>query len=101
MKQLKRLKLMLFVSGLLYGSGVIAHPYDTALVFVKHKTDDGRIIYSNIPKSCFSKGLLTCGGIHPIHRSAGVVKNPDPESAMSDAATQSVPLSGDLSVKEN
>jgi hypothetical protein len=44
-----------------------AHPYDAPLTFRKHLTDDGRVIWSNIPKACFSKGLLTCENLHPIY----------------------------------
>ncbi len=44
----------------------IAHPFDDPLSFRKHLTDDGRVIYSNIEKRCFSKGFLTCIEFHPI-----------------------------------
>ncbi len=44
----------------------IAHPYDEPLSFRKHFTDDGRVIYSNIEKRCFSSGVLTCIEFHPI-----------------------------------
>ena len=45
---------------------VWSHPYDDPLVFRKHLTDDGRVIYSNIEKRCFSNGKLTCMEYHPI-----------------------------------
>ncbi len=34
--------------------------------FQKIRTDDGRIIYSNIEKRCFSNGRLICLNYHPI-----------------------------------
>ncbi len=43
-----------------------SHPYDDPFAFRKHLTDDGRVIYSNIEKRCFSKGVLTCMEYHPI-----------------------------------
>jgi uncharacterized membrane protein YciS (DUF1049 family) len=66
MKQHKALKIILILCGLFIASSASAHPYDEPLTFRKHLTDDGRVIYSNIPKSCFSKGLLTCEILHPI-----------------------------------
>jgi hypothetical protein len=66
MKQHKALKIILILCGLIIASSASAHPYDEPLTFRKHLTDDGRVIYSNIPKSCFSKGLLTCENLHPI-----------------------------------
>jgi len=47
-------------------SSVLPHPYDSPLEFRLHKTDDGRVIYSNIPKKCFHNGVLTCTRLHPI-----------------------------------
>ena len=35
-------------------------PHDAPLTFIQHKTDDGRSIFTNIPKKCFSKGRLIC-----------------------------------------
>ncbi|MGD2171003.1 MAG: hypothetical protein PVI70_05765 [Gammaproteobacteria bacterium] len=46
--------------------GLQAHPYDSPLEFRRHLTDDGRVIYSNIPKKCFHHGVLTCDRLHPI-----------------------------------
>ena len=60
----------LFLIGLCLTPGVFAHPDDAPLTFRKHLTDDGRVIWSNIPKACFSKGLLTCGNLHPIYGGA-------------------------------
>jgi hypothetical protein len=67
MKQQKNLKKVLIVGGMFIASSAGAHPYDAPLTFRKHLTDDGRVIYSNIPKKCFSRGVLTCGGLHPIY----------------------------------
>jgi hypothetical protein len=67
MKQHMALKIILILCGLSIVSSVSAHPNDEPLTFRKYLTDDGRVIYSNIPKSCFSKGLLTCENLHPIY----------------------------------
>jgi hypothetical protein len=67
MKPHKALKIILILCGPFIASSASAHPYDEPLTFRKHLTDDGRVIYSNIPKSCFSKGLLTCENLHPIY----------------------------------
>ena len=66
MQQHKGLKIILTLCGLILTSAASAHPYDEPLTFRKHLTDDGRVIYSNIPKACFSKGVLTCERLHPI-----------------------------------
>jgi hypothetical protein len=68
--------LLLVISG-----SIFAHPHDAPLTFRKHMTDDGRVIWSNIPKSCFSKGLLTCEGLHPIYGNPVVTKKAAPSSA--------------------
>jgi hypothetical protein len=52
--------IMLILCGPFIAFSAASHPYDTALEFHEHKTDDGRPIYTNIPKKCFSKGRLTC-----------------------------------------
>ena len=67
MKQHMALKIILILCGLSIVSSASAHPNDEPLTFRKYLTDDGRVIYSNIPKSCFSKGLLTCENLHPIY----------------------------------
>ena len=59
--------IILILIGLFIAFSAAAHPYDAPLTFRKHLTDDGRVIYSNIPKACFSKGLLTCERLHPIY----------------------------------
>ena len=60
-------RLMITLYSVLFTFSVAAHPYDAPLKFRKHMTDDGRVIWSNIPKACFSKGLLTCDNLHPIY----------------------------------
>ncbi len=52
--------------GLFIAFSAASHPYDEPLTFREHKTDDGRPIFSNIPKACFSEGRLTCDQLHPI-----------------------------------
>ena len=63
---------LLYKSGYLVGfalgisSAANSHPHDNPLVFRQHLTDDGRVIFSNIEKRCFSNGKLTCLAYHPI-----------------------------------
>jgi hypothetical protein len=59
-------KFGLLLGGVLATSSAYSHPYDSPLEFRLHKTNDGRTIYSNIPKKCFSDGRLTCYRLHPI-----------------------------------
>jgi hypothetical protein len=64
MKQ--HLKIIFTLSGLSISNGAFSHPFDSPLTFREHRTDDGRIILSNIEKRCFSKGKLTCLEYHPV-----------------------------------
>jgi len=59
-------KYALLVMTLLTAANAWPHPYDSPLEFRRHKTEDGREIYSNIPKKCFAYGKLTCYRLHPI-----------------------------------
>jgi len=61
LRSVEKLSLWLFLV-----SSAWAHPYDDPFAFRKHLTNDGRVIYSNIEKRCFSNGLLTCQEYHPI-----------------------------------
>ncbi len=72
--------LMLILCGPFVAFSAASHPYDTALEFHEHKTDDGRPIYTNIPKKCFSNGRLTCIQLHPIFKGPGTIKDPASES---------------------
>ena len=51
---------------MLLAAEAVAHPYDSPLEFRQHRTEDGRSIYSNIPKKCFRDGRLICHGLHPV-----------------------------------
>ncbi len=82
MKQHKGLKSILIFFGLIITSSAFSHPYDgppddAPLTFILHATDDGRPIYTNIPKKCFSKGVLTCHQLHPIFKGSGTIKKPE------------------------
>ena len=57
---------ILILIGLFIAFGAAAHPYNEPLTFKLHTTNDGRPIYTNIPKKCFSNGVLTCTGAHPL-----------------------------------
>ncbi len=70
-------KIILILCGWFLAFSAASHPYDSALIFREHKTDDGRPIFSNIPKKCFSKGRLTCTGLHPIFKGSGTIKKPE------------------------
>ena len=70
-----------FLAGLIVAPSVIAHPYEgepvaTPNTFILHQTDDGRPIYTNIPKRCFSNGRLICHQLHPIFRGSGTMPKP-------------------------
>ena len=82
MKQHKVLKTILILCGLFLTSSAFSHPYDgpphkAPLTFILHKTDDGRSIFTNIPKKCFSKGQLTCMQLHPIFKGPGTINKPE------------------------
>ena len=66
MKQYIWRNIIISLAGLILPSVVMSHPYDEPLTFRKHMTSDGRVIYSNIEKRCFSDGALTCLEYHPI-----------------------------------
>jgi len=66
MKRHTVLIIILIILGLFIAFSAAAHPYDDPLTFILHKTDDGRPIYTNIPKKCFSNSVLTCIELHPI-----------------------------------
>ncbi len=73
------LKPVLFVLPIVLPASAMAHPYEgeplhTPLAFIPHDTDDGRSVYTNIPKSCFSAGRLTCSQLHPLFKGTGTVK---------------------------
>ncbi len=67
MKQHNELSILAAIIGLFLASSAASHPYDSPLTFRKHKSDSGGIVWSNIPKACFSKGLLRCEKLHPIY----------------------------------
>ena len=69
---------ILILIGLFIAFSAAAHPYDEPLTFKLHTTKDGRPIYTNIPKKCFSNGVLTCTGVHPLFGTS--VKNSKIES---------------------
>jgi len=75
-------KKILILCGLFTAFGAASHPYDgpphdAPLTFIEHKTDDGRAIFTNIPKKCFSKGVLTCTQLHPIFKGPGTIEKPE------------------------
>ena len=63
---LAAIRCALLTGALLAAAESHAHPYDSPLEFRLHRTEDGREIYSNIPKKCFANGKLTCYRLHPI-----------------------------------
>lgn len=76
------LVIILILIGLFIAFSAAAHPYhgpphEAPLTFIEHKTDDGRPIYTNIPKKCFSEGQLTCISLHPIFKGPGTIKKPE------------------------
>ena len=77
MKRHTVLIIILILIGLFIAFSAAAHAYDSSLTFIEHKTDDGRPIYTNIPKKCFSKGVLTCISLHPIFKGPGTIEKPE------------------------
>ena len=77
MKLRSCLGLALIIGASLPISIVDAHPYDSPLEFRRHMTDDGRVIYSNIPKKCFHDGVLTCDRLHPIFPKKSIPETPE------------------------
>ena len=81
MKRRIVLVIILILVGLFLAFSVAAHPYagspyDAPLTFIEHKTDDGRAIFTNIPKKCFSKGRLACASLHPVFKGPGTIERP-------------------------
>lgn len=81
-----RLTIALVVITGMAATALYAHPYDSPLEFRAHKTSDGRIIYSNIPKKCFDNGVLICHRLHPIFPSTAA---PAPTAASPGSAPES------------
>ncbi len=81
MQLLDGLKIVLFVLGIAAATAGQAHPYegmpeDSPMVFILHTTDDGRPIYTNIPKKCFSDKRLSCIYLHPVMKGPGTIRQP-------------------------
>jgi len=81
MKRRIVLIIILILLGLFVAFSAASHPYDgpphdAPLTFIEHKTDDGRTIFTNIPKKCFSKGVLTCVQLHPVFKGSGTIEKP-------------------------
>jgi hypothetical protein len=75
-------RLIITLCGMFYTFSAVSHPYDgpphdAPLTFIEHETDDGRPIFTNIPKRCFSKGQLTCISLHPIFGGSGTIEKPE------------------------
>jgi len=106
--------IILILLGLFIAFSAAAHPYDAPLTFRKHLTDDGRVIWSNIPKACFSKGLLTCENLHPIYGTPVNMKRAEKtkskaktkvkaktKNTKSDSAIEILTPSDDIAVSES
>ena len=76
------LVIIILLIGLFVAFSAASHPYEgppyeAPMTFILHTTDDGRPIYTNIPKKCFSKGRLTCIQLHPVFNGPGTIKDPN------------------------
>ena len=71
------LLLGLFVEFIAASNPYVGPPYEAPMTFILHKTDDGRPVYTNIPKKCFSKGRLTCIQLHPVFNGPGTIEKPE------------------------
>ena len=76
MRHIKRPEILILFA-LFSTFNAYSHPYDSVLIFREHKTDDGRIIWTNIPKKCFSEGVLICTKLHPIYEGPGTIEKPE------------------------
>jgi len=75
-------RLIIILCGMFFTSSAAAHPYDgppydAPRTFILHVTDDGRPIFTNIPKKCFSEGRLTCIQLHPIFKGSSTIEKPE------------------------
>ncbi len=75
-------KILTAVFGLCAAAAGQSHPYEgmpeqTPLVFILHHTEDGRPIYTNIPKKCFSGKRLSCIQLHPVFKGSGTIRQPE------------------------
>lgn len=80
------LVILILLIGLFVAFSAASHPYEgppyeAPMTFILHTTDDGRPIYTNIPKKCFSKGRLTCIQLHPVFNGPGTIENPKTKPA--------------------
>ncbi len=71
LKMKKIISSLLFLMLLITASISLAHPYHSPLNFKIHQLPDDRVVYSNLPLSCFKNGLMTCGDYHPVLRMHG------------------------------
>ena len=74
-------RILFTICSMLFTCGAVSHPYEgppdeAPLTFIQHKTDDGRPIFTNIPKKCFSNGQLTCISLHPVFKGPGTIRKP-------------------------
>jgi len=81
------LVIIILLIGLFVAFSAASHPYEgppyeAPMTFILHTTDDGRPVYTNIPKKCFSKGRLTCIQLHPVFKGPGTIENPEIKPAV-------------------
>ncbi len=73
--------------------------------FQKIRTDDGRIIYSNIEKRCFSNGRLTCLNYHPVlgggHPARAKQNANSAGGQLKSSTTNNLPILGSPPVKKS
>ena len=81
MRDFPRLITLLISVGLSWSPGASPHPWDSPLEFRPHIHENGRVIYTNIPKKCFRNGVLICTGLNPIFRGSVRVTGPEPPAA--------------------
>ena len=82
------INLLLLLVGPHFSPSIFAHPEDSPLTFIPHKSEDGRVIYTNIPKRCFSNGLLTCPGRNPIFGVPSASKRVESKSTSTSTVMQ-------------
>jgi len=90
MKRHMVLVIILILIGLFVAFSAAAHPENSPLTFIPHKSEDGRVIYTNIPKRCFNSGVLTCPGRNPIFGVPSASKRVESKATSTPTARQKI-----------
>ena len=84
------IRLLLLLAGFHISPGIFAHPENSPLTFIPHKSEDGRVIYTNIPKKCFSSGVLICKELNPIFGAPSASRRVEPKATSTPTTRQKI-----------